>query len=87
MGSRVFNTLVIGLWLLTTGWLLVTKFLPPLMVGEPPNYRTIISVDERKQQPLVCWSIRWSHPRRTGKAVKMASSVGQPATSFAIRTR
>lgn len=60
MGSRVFNTLVIGLWLLTTSWLLIAKVLPPLMVGEPPNYRTIINVDQRKQQPPVCWSIRWN---------------------------
>lgn len=60
MGTRVFNTVVIALWLLTTGWLLVAKVLPPLMVGEPPNYRTIISADERKPQPPVCWSIRWN---------------------------
>jgi hypothetical protein len=29
-------------------------------VGDPPNYRTIISADQRKPQPPVCWSIRWN---------------------------
>lgn len=60
MGTRVFNTVVIGMWLATTSWLLVAKVLPPLMVGEPPNYRTIISADQHKQKPPICWSIRWN---------------------------
>jgi hypothetical protein len=48
------------MWLLTTTWLLVAKVLPPLLVGEPPNYRTIISADQRKPRPPVWWSIRWN---------------------------
>lgn len=43
MYSRWFNILVLMLWLSTMGWLVHEKVLPPLRVGEPPDYRTIVA--------------------------------------------
>lgn len=58
MGSRTFNTAVILVWLAAMSWLVVEKVLPPLQVGEPPNYKAILS--ETKKQPPICWAIRWN---------------------------
>lgn len=60
MGSRVFNTVVVGTWLATMSWLLVAKVLPPLWVGDPPNYRTIVTADAEEKLPPVCWKIEWN---------------------------
>jgi hypothetical protein len=58
MGSRVFNTAVILVWLAAMSWLVVEKVLPPLQVGEPPNYRAILA--DQANRSAVCWSIRWN---------------------------
>lgn len=42
MSSRPFNALVAIFWVATTSWLLREKILPPLLIGEPPSYRTIL---------------------------------------------
>src|SRR5688500_11468819 len=55
MGSRFFNVLILLFWFVTMSWLMVNKVLPPLRIGEPPNYRTIIS--ERDPKVPVCWRI------------------------------
>jgi hypothetical protein len=39
-------------------WLVVEKVLPPLQVGEPPNYRAILA--DQANRSAVCWSIRWN---------------------------
>jgi hypothetical protein len=58
MGSRAFNTAVVLVWLAAMSWLVIEKVLPPLQVGEPPNYKAILAnVDE---QPPICWAIRWN---------------------------
>jgi hypothetical protein len=56
MGNHPFNVIVILFWLATMSWLVVAKVLPPLRVGEPPSYRSILKKGSR--QPPVCWSIR-----------------------------
>src|SRR5688572_25749650 len=43
MGQRWFSALVVGLWLTTMSWLVVTKLAPPLFQGDPPTYRSIYS--------------------------------------------
>lgn len=58
MGSRAFNTTVVLVWLAAMSWLVKEKVLPPLQVGEPPNYQTILS--SQAEQPPVCWAIRWN---------------------------
>jgi hypothetical protein len=55
MGNHPFNVVVILFWFATMGWLVVAKILPPVLVGEPPNYSSILR--ETHQQPPVCWSI------------------------------
>jgi len=55
MYSRWFNVAVIVLWLTTMGWLFHEKVLPPLLVGEPPSYRTILHA--QRSNPPVGWSM------------------------------
>src|ERR1700674_124463 len=56
MGNHPFNVIVILFWFATMGWLVVAKILPPVLIGEPPNYSSILK--ETHEQPSVCWSIR-----------------------------
>jgi len=56
MGNHPFNVIVILFWFATMSWLVVAKVLPPLRIGEPPNYATILR--ESVEHPPVCWSIR-----------------------------
>jgi hypothetical protein len=46
MYSWQFSTAVVLLWLATMSWLVTEKVLPPLLVGEPPNYSRIIESQE-----------------------------------------
>jgi hypothetical protein len=56
MGNHPFNVIVVLFWLAMMGWLVVAKVVPPMRVGEPPSYQSIL--DESLRQPAVCWSIR-----------------------------
>ena len=58
MGSRAFNTAVVLVWLAAMSWLVVKKVLPPLQVGDPPNYKAILK--NSRGQPPVCWAIHWN---------------------------
>ncbi len=55
MGNLQFNVVVVLFWCTTMGWLVVSKILPPLRVGEPPNYASILR--ETSDELPVCWSI------------------------------
>ena len=55
MGNLHFNVVVVLFWCATMGWLVVAKIVPPLRVGEPPNYATILN--EADDKTPVCWSI------------------------------
>jgi hypothetical protein len=55
MGNLQFNVVVVLFWCTTMGWLVISKILPPLRVGEPPNYISILR-DSSDEAP-VCWSI------------------------------
>ncbi len=55
MYSRWVNMAVVLLWLATMGWLVHTKVLPPLLVGEPPSYETIFDPDGA--DPPVGWRL------------------------------
>ncbi len=55
MTNRAFNMIVVLFWLATMTWLVSVKVLPPMRVGEPPDYASII--DESIERPPVCWSI------------------------------
>ncbi len=56
MGNHPFNVIVVLFWLATMSWLVVAKVLPPLRVGEPPSYRSIL--DQSQKQLPICWNIR-----------------------------
>lgn len=61
MSSRWYNALVLALWLSTMSWLVAVKVLPPVLIGDPPNYRTIVgsSSDEIDEEELA-WNIYWN---------------------------
>ena len=61
MYSRWSNAAVIILWLSAMGWLLVEKVLPPLLVGQPPSYRTILEAQRR--EPPVGWRMSFNGQR------------------------
>ncbi len=46
MYSRWVNMAVLLLWLSTMGWLVTSKVLPPLLVGEPPSFKTIVEAGQ-----------------------------------------
>jgi hypothetical protein len=58
MGSRLYNGVVVVFWMTTMSWLLVDKVWPTLRVGEPPNYRSILT-DDQAEVPA-CWCIDWN---------------------------
>jgi len=70
MTSRWFNVAVALLWLASMSWLTAAKVLPPLLMGDPPNYRTIL--DAQRDQPPVAWRIM-VRGRRLGWAVSTTS--------------
>jgi hypothetical protein len=43
MGNQPFNIVVVLFWLATMSWLVVAKVLPPLRLGDPPNYASIVA--------------------------------------------
>ncbi|MBX7167049.1 MAG: hypothetical protein K1X74_12030 [Pirellulales bacterium] len=42
MSNRWLNLAIIALWLASMTWLVVAKVLPPLLVGEPPSYASML---------------------------------------------
>jgi hypothetical protein len=56
MGNPAFNVIVVLFWLATMSWLVVAKIVPPLRVGEPPSYSTIVA--DSADEPPACWTIR-----------------------------
>ena len=55
MYSRWFNAAVVMSWRATMSWLVTAKVLPPLLIGEPPNYRSI--VEAQRSSPPVGWRV------------------------------
>jgi len=77
MGTRTFNILVVVFWLAATSWLVITKIVPHVQRGNPPQYL----VTQQKQKPrdeVVCWTIELAatHPDRahTGGRLGWAAS-------------
>ncbi|MDX1962800.1 MAG: hypothetical protein SFX18_06585 [Pirellulales bacterium] len=59
MGHRWFAGLVVAFWVTSMGWLLVTKLLPPLQMGEPPSYRSIYGNAAISRPRPVGWQMTW----------------------------
>jgi hypothetical protein len=73
-----FNLAVVGLWLATMTWLVVEKFLPPLLVGEPP------SLVDRRNEPLGGWRLSFND-RPIGWA--LSAAVRLPKELTEVRSR
>lgn len=56
MFSRGYSIAIVVFWLATSAWLVKEKLLPPLLVGEPPSYRTILA-SEPDDANSVAWDI------------------------------
>ncbi|HEY2840739.1 MAG TPA: hypothetical protein VGJ26_16400 [Pirellulales bacterium] len=66
MFNRWYTIAVALFWMAAMGWLFQQKLLPPLLVGEPPNYRKILSDDSADNQPIA-WDV-FLNDRLLGKA-------------------
>ncbi|MEX0710874.1 MAG: hypothetical protein WD278_00905, partial [Pirellulales bacterium] len=55
MASRWYSISVLVFWIATMSWLIQRKVLPPLIVGEPPTYRTILA--DKRSAAAVGWTI------------------------------
>jgi len=58
MSSRWYNVAIVLLWLAAMTWLAHTKLLPPLRLGQPPSYETIVTA--RRREPPVGWRLDWN---------------------------
>jgi len=58
MQRPFFTPLVVGFWLVTTGWLVVEKILPSLSPGSPPGYQALYTSGNRLIP--VAWSVSWN---------------------------
>jgi hypothetical protein len=77
MYPRWFNLAVVTLWLSSMGWLVQTKVLPALWVGQPPSYPTILAA--QRSEPPIGWTILWNE-RRLGWAVSTTRPLPQAVT-------
>ncbi|HEY4311563.1 MAG TPA: hypothetical protein VGN12_19105 [Pirellulales bacterium] len=46
MFNRGYSIAILAFWLASMGWLVKEKLLPPLLVGDPPSYRTILAAEQ-----------------------------------------
>lgn len=56
MTNRWFSIAVVLFWITSMSWLVHDKILPPLIVGEPPSFRTILEHQQQRTEP-VGWTI------------------------------
>ncbi len=82
MYSRWFNVAVVLLWLSAMSWLVVEKVLPPLLIGEPPSYQTILGASDR--DPTVGWKILFDG-RELGWSLSETSRMDSGMTEVASR--
>jgi hypothetical protein len=82
MGSRWYNIAVCLLWVISMSWLVSQKFLPPLLVGDPPNYRAI--ADSRHYQAPIGWKLL-VNGKSLGWAVNSATRL--PDATTEVRSR
>lgn len=59
MRIRCYRIAVLALWLAATGWLVVRKIVPTLLIGEPPAY----AIAGRQRQRPVAWYLNFNESR------------------------
>lgn len=67
MYSRWYNIAVVLLWFSTMTWLVMEKVLPSLLIGTPPDYKSILQAQQ--DEPPVGWEILWNGNHRVGWAI------------------
>lgn len=82
MSSRWYSVAVVVLWLATMGWLVVRKVLPPLLIGEPPSYHTIVATEA--PSPPVGWKL-FLNNQRLGWALSTMTRLPNQTTE--VRSR
>ena len=75
MDGRISITFVVVFWLMTMTWLMWTKVLPPLLHGDPPNYKSIVSDHEANPAPSA-WMVSYNG-KRFGVAVSRLKRSGE----------
>lgn len=84
MSLRWYSLFVLVFWAVTTGWLVKEKLLPPLLIGDPPSFSSILATSETSEES-VAWIIRanetvvgkatTSHKRLETGAAEIASDM------------
>lgn len=82
MYGRLYLAVVIALWLASMSWLVSEKVLPPLRVGDPPSYGSV--VDATHQRPPVGWRMLFNG-RPLGWAVTSIEEL--PTGGMSLRSR
>ena len=82
MSSRWSSIAVCLLWLIAMGWLFWEKVLPPLLLGDPPSYRTI--ADSRNYREPVGWKL-FINGRPVGSALSTALKLAGDRTEIKSR--
>ncbi|MFV1964218.1 MAG: hypothetical protein ACC628_02255 [Pirellulaceae bacterium] len=57
MAARLYYLLVFLFWLAAMTWLIVEKVMPPMLGGNPPDYRSALAEPEEEPD---CWKITWN---------------------------
>ena len=80
--NRGYSIAIFAFWLAAMAWLVKEKLLPPLLVGDPPSYRTILAAAQTDQP--VAWEILLNG-RSVGGAIttteRLADGINQLALS------
>ena len=58
MSSRIYNITVTLFWLATMAWLVVSKVVPALRKGDPPNHHEAAVVKLTDTAPVI-WDMKW----------------------------
>ena len=87
MGSRWYNLAVIILWLAAMTWLVSRKVIPDWLVGDPPDYRSIVEA-QREQQPVGWWfSCRNGDNNETRLGWALCQTIGEAHGPKSIESR
>src|SRR5258708_3044536 len=85
MYSRWFSIAVVAFWMASMGWLIQRKILPPLIIGDPPTYRTILKDRQAVEEPAG-WTI-YLNGQPLGSAVSRTSLLDNGVTEFRSKVR
>ena len=58
MLNRSFSVAVVVFWISTMTWLVKERVLPPLLVGEPPNFLSVVEELDAQNDARSTWQIR-----------------------------